>query len=34
VLNRRIALLTVLPIEKLDKLALNKELADIGRIKS
>jgi protein-tyrosine-phosphatase len=34
VLSRRIALLTVLPIEKLDKLALNKELADIGRIKS
>ena len=34
VLNRRIALLTVLPFEKLDKLALNKELANIGRIKS
>ncbi|RZI76502.1 MAG: arsenate reductase ArsC [Rubrivivax sp.] len=34
VLSRRIALLTVLPIEKLDKLALNKELADIGRVKS
>jgi arsenate reductase len=34
VLSRRIALLTVLPIEKLDKLALNRELADIGRIKS
>lgn len=34
VLNRRIALLTVLPFEKLDKLALNKELADIGRVKS
>ena len=34
VLSRRIALLTVLPFEKLDKLALNKELADIGRVKS
>ena len=33
VMNRRIALLTVLPIEKLDKLALKKELADIGQVK-
>ncbi|MCY1555469.1 hypothetical protein D9M68_921390 [compost metagenome] len=32
-LNRRIALLTVLPIEKLDKLALKHELAGIGRVK-
>jgi arsenate reductase (thioredoxin) len=31
VLNRRIALLVNLPIEKLDRLALHKELADIGR---
>lgn len=34
VLNRRIALLTVLPIEKLNKLALKKELADIGQVKA
>ncbi len=34
VLSRRIALLTVLPIDKLDKLALNKELSDIGRVKA
>lgn len=33
-MNRRIALLTVLPIEKLDKLALKKELADIGQVKA
>lgn len=32
VLSRRIALLTVLPIEKLDKLTLKSELAGIGRI--
>ena len=31
VLNRRIALLVNLPIEKLDRLALHKELAAIGR---
>ncbi len=31
VLNRRIALLVNLPIEKLDRLALQKELSDIGR---
>lgn len=34
VMNRRIALLTVLPIEKLNKLALKKELADIGLVKA
>ena len=34
VLCRLIALLTALSIEKLDKLALTTELADIGRIKS
>ncbi len=34
VMNRRIALLTVLPIEKLNKLALKKELADIGQVKA
>jgi arsenate reductase len=34
VLSRRIALLTVLPIDKLDKLALNKELSSIGRVKA
>lgn len=34
VLSRRIALLTVLPIDKLDKLALHKELAGIGGIKA
>ncbi|MDM7942621.1 MAG: arsenate reductase ArsC [Hydrogenophaga sp.] len=34
VMNRRISLLTVLPIEKLDKLALKKELADIGQVKA
>ncbi|MDZ4282580.1 MAG: arsenate reductase ArsC [Hydrogenophaga sp.] len=33
VMNRRIALLTVLPIEKLNKLALKQELADIGQVK-
>lgn len=33
VLSRRIALLTVLPIEKLNKLTLKKELADIGQVK-
>jgi hypothetical protein len=33
-MNRRIALLTVLPIEKLNKLALKKELADIGQVKA
>jgi len=33
VLSRRIALLTVLPIEKLNKLALKQELADIGQVK-
>ncbi|MDP3835271.1 MAG: arsenate reductase ArsC [Hydrogenophaga sp.] len=32
VLSRRIALLTVLPIDKLDKLALNKELSSIGQV--
>ena len=32
VLSRRIALLTVLPIDKLDKLSLNKELASIGHV--
>ena len=31
VLHRRIALLVNLPIEKLDRLALQKELVDIGR---
>ena len=30
--SRRIALLTVLPIDKLDRLALKHELADIGRV--
>ncbi|RJP69497.1 MAG: arsenate reductase ArsC [Comamonadaceae bacterium] len=34
VLNRRIALLTVLPIEKLNKLALQKEISDIGLVRS
>ena len=34
VLSRRIALLTVLPIDKLGKLALNKELSNIGRVKA
>ena len=34
VMNRRIALLTVLPIDKLDKLALKRELADIGQVKA
>ncbi len=34
VLNRRIALLTVLPIEKLDKLALKHELAGIGLVRA
>jgi arsenate reductase len=34
VLSRRIALLTVLPIEKLDKLALKKELAGIGQARA
>ena len=34
VLNRRIALLVNLPIEKLDRLALQKELVDIGRQKA
>lgn len=34
VLSRRIALLTVLPIEKLDKLALKHELAGIGQVKA
>ncbi|MFN7122051.1 MAG: arsenate reductase ArsC [Hydrogenophaga sp.] len=34
VMNRRIALLTVLPIDKLDKLALKKELAGIGQVKA
>ncbi|MDP2073746.1 arsenate reductase ArsC [Hydrogenophaga sp.] len=34
VMNRRIALLTVLPIEKLNKLALKQELADIGQVKA
>jgi protein-tyrosine-phosphatase len=33
-LNRRIALLTVLPIEKLDKLALQNELAGIGQVRA
>lgn len=33
-LNRRIALLTVLPIEKLDRLALKHELTGIGRVKA
>jgi arsenate reductase (thioredoxin) len=32
VMNRRIALLTVLPIDKLDKLALKQELAGIGQV--
>jgi len=32
VMNRRIALLTVLPIEKLDKLALKKELDSMGQV--
>ena len=31
VLNRRIALLSNLPLEKLDRLALQRELTDIGR---
>ena len=34
VMNRRISLLTVLPIDKLDKLALKKELAGIGQVKA
>jgi len=34
VMNRRIALLTVLPIEKLNKLALKQELVDIGQVKA
>ena len=34
VLSRRVALLTVLPIEKLDRLALNKELAGIGQVRA
>ncbi|QHE85310.1 arsenate reductase ArsC [Hydrogenophaga sp. BPS33] len=34
VLSRRIALLTVLPIEKLNKLALKQELAHIGQVKA
>lgn len=33
-LNRRIALLVNLPFEKLDRLALQKELTDIGRQKA
>jgi arsenate reductase len=32
VLSRRVALLAVLPIDKLDKLSLNKELANIGHV--
>ena len=34
VMNRRIALLTVLPIDKLDKLALKRELVEIGQDKT
>lgn len=34
VMNRRIALLTVLPIEKLDKLALKRELDSMGKVTS
>lgn len=34
VMNRRIALLTVLPIEKLDKLALKRELDSMGKVAS
>ena len=34
VMNRRIALLTVLPIDKLDKLALKQELSSIGQVKA
>ena len=34
VLNRRIALLTVLPVDKLDKLALHKEISGIGQVKA
>ena len=34
VMNRRISLLTVLPIDKLDKLALKNELAGIGQVKA
>ena len=34
VLSRRIALLTVLPIDKLNKLALQKEISDIGQVRS
>lgn len=34
ILNRRIALLVNLPLDKLDRLALQKELADIGRQKA
>jgi hypothetical protein len=34
VLSRRIALMVNLPIEKLDRLALQKELVDIGRQKA
>jgi arsenate reductase len=34
VLSRRIALMVNLPLEKLDRLALQKELADIGRQKA
>ena len=32
ILSRRIALLTVLPIDKLDRLALKHELTGIGRV--
>jgi arsenate reductase len=34
VLNRRIALMVNLPFEKLDRLALQKELVDIGTQKA
>lgn len=34
ILSRRIALMVNLPIEKLDRLALQRELADIGRHKA
>ena len=34
VLSRRIALMVNLPFEKLDRLALQKELVDIGRQKA
>ena len=34
ILSRRIALMVNLPLEKLDRLALQKELVDIGRQKA